>query len=1251
MQSLRFTKRILAALVCFALLISYLPGMSFAAKAATEEDPVVSSAPASTATDATEAESDLLSTNLAYDEAHWDNKTGAGTGLTAEKTAECVYGSQSNASWAFKATAAANMNGVVAQIHLNESVDLTDSYLALDVKYVTSGPETTFGFLYRLHNTAWADVTNNAGVEAVAGEWTTVYLTPSAIAGMDLTDCKLLTFNFNFAGTAGAERAIYIDNARVVKIEKATEDWIKLPVDTGMSAGTVKVVNELTMGGTSTQAIKVVSGYGEAGSVCFNTAHAVDGKNADPVLPEDKRLPAYPVMKSGVLSGWFYFGEQTPSGTVALTYDDWGTSNAVEISFEPKGNGWYLGSIDCADFTTTTMESTEAVWRVDINGLPENATVYIDNLVFNDAPSAIEGLSIAYPFNSETYQQNATPANRFDALTFISAKNEVESAQMILTPDFDIASFELTMGDLYDNDGHIISADDFDVFIAHYVEVTDSNNGGAQATDPETGVTVWDGEALAAGANGVFPNQLVPQAAKIAAGENVVSAGNGQAIWVNLNVGTAAPGNYTGEAKLNINGTDMTIPVNVTVYDVALPEEVHTQSSFQIWWDQLEAGDGIERAHADRYYDYLVSKRIMPFDAWNIQRYPNALVERIVNQWAGDPAISAYSLHYTHEISDEFFWTDPAGIEKPYNEVVASSLVDMLQLLIDKNIELAEAGSDLDLFAKAYYYFGQVCDEPRNETEYALANDCIAKLDAAKETLAPQLDAYPELKASFMDIKAMFTTSNPLDKTYAFIGSYQDYGNVPLEGDSYAYCPQYQWLNSAEQRAMYENDESLWWYGCTHPVNPYPTLHFNSPLMTTRALGWMMYDYNIDGVLYWCVNSWYSYKDPDKTGLQTMWTNDDDGTPGEGTLVYPGSAYGITGPIGSIRIEAYRESMEDYEYLWLLDSLTGGADISAYTAGMYEGTIASTDPSIHHESRIALLENLETLNVAANGATEAPSDLNTLPVDPEQAAPEDLSLDMTNQAVTSDSTVSIDKEFFFPVESSQSMKVVGDAYGSPVIFDLSAKLPNMTMGGVSAYFYFGDAEPYAALSLIDDEYYDSSNHEDGAVPFTFEAVEDAEGWYYGLVDLTDIHFDEFDTEDGASADAITEMHIHVPAETEIHIDCLQIFNLEVEDFLSNATSTDMALQTEFTNDSITAWYGNLSSNDWAYAPTFTLAEEYDISNHTLIMDVYLSGQASGKRVQIAKINGEWDSTDSRAVPMDTWTTVKWDLSGRKADTM
>ena len=55
MQSLRLTKRILAALVCFALLISYLPGMSFAAKAATEEEPVVSSAPASTATDATEA--------------------------------------------------------------------------------------------------------------------------------------------------------------------------------------------------------------------------------------------------------------------------------------------------------------------------------------------------------------------------------------------------------------------------------------------------------------------------------------------------------------------------------------------------------------------------------------------------------------------------------------------------------------------------------------------------------------------------------------------------------------------------------------------------------------------------------------------------------------------------------------------------------------------------------------------------------------------------------------------------------------------------------------------------------------------------------------------------------------------------------------------------------------------------------------------------------------------------------------------
>ena len=127
--------------------------------------------------------------------------------------------------------------------------------------------------------------------------------------------------------------------------------------------------------------------------------------------------------------------------------------------------------------------------------------------------------------------------------------------------------------------------------------------------------------------------------------------------------------------------------------------------------------------------------------------------------------------------------------------------------------------------------------------------------------------------------------------------------------------------------------------------------------MNNRAIGWMMYDHDIDGMLYSCVNYWGTYTD-NSIALLDYWNGYNSGTPGDQILVYPGSDYGITGPIGSIRLETIRESSEDYEYMWMLENQFGG-NISAYTAGLYNGTIPTDDASAHHAKRIALLEDLE----------------------------------------------------------------------------------------------------------------------------------------------------------------------------------------------------------------------------------------------------------------------------------------------------
>ena len=603
-----------------------------------------------------------------------------------------------------------------------------------------------------------------------------------------------------------------------------------------------------------------------------------------------------------------------------------------------------------------------------------------------ELPTSMEGLSIAYPYITENLKINETPVSRFDALTFESARNEVESAQMILTPGFNVTDFELTMHSMTNEKGNVIPAWAFEVYIQHYYNATGTTNtpnfGDFKSLDYNfiTNRTYVEDvfhprSGGGAGWSGVYPDALIPQDAAIAAGENTIAAGENQGIWVNLNVQGAAPGTYTGYSTLSVNGTDMQIPVSIRIYDVELPEEVHTKTSIGIWWDQLQAGEGyITQDLADSYYDYLVSKRIQPWDRWNYWYDTDRLVTQVVSM-ASDPAMGSYLLYYT-----------PDG-----RTADRASVVTTLTAVINKNIELAQAGSSIDLFKKAYFYFACV-DEPAGGSSaptYAQVQAAIDVLDSVKSELAPMLDAYPGLKTSFLGIKNIVTGPNPTDakNDLFYIDGCPDYSTssaLTSTYDSVLYCPQYQNMQTAEQRAKYADDTEVWWYGCCHPINPYPTFHINSPLVNSRALGFMMYEYGISGQVYSSANYWGAYKN-DTIVLHDYWNGYDNYTPGDQILVYPGSDYGVEGPIGSIRIENIRESNEDYEYLWLLENTYGISDISAYTAGLYEGTIVTgvydgqtvdpdgdgnTDASdLYHTRRVALLSKLEQLNVAANGAT------------------------------------------------------------------------------------------------------------------------------------------------------------------------------------------------------------------------------------------------------------------------------------------
>lgn len=109
------------------------------------------------------------------------------------------------------------------------------------------------------------------------------------------------------------------------------------------------------------------------------------------------------------------------------------------------------------------------------------------------------------------------------------------------------------------------------------------------------------------------------------------------------------------------------------------------------------------------------------------------------------------------------------------------------------------------------------------------------------------------------------------------------------------------------------------------PTNPYPTYHIDDNLAGARIINWMMMDYGIEGNLYWSVNIYAAYDKALRSYVYRDQWNNPQAYPeinGDGYLVYPGTKYGYAGPIPTIRLEAIRDGLEDYESLYLLKNLS-----------------------------------------------------------------------------------------------------------------------------------------------------------------------------------------------------------------------------------------------------------------------------------------------------------------------------------------
>ena len=550
--------------------------------------------------------------------------------------------------------------------------------------------------------------------------------------------------------------------------------------------------------------------------------------------------------------------------------------------------------------------------------------------------------------NTEKVMQDYEYADDFKqeaALSFEMAKGEYENAQIIMTAKADVDSIDAKVSDLKSGE-NVISKDNMEILFQKYVNIDKMSN------------------PLANFPLGMYPDAIVPLDAIQEAGEDEIEAGENQGLYFTLKTPAenCAAGEYTGTLTLTVNGFESSFPISVTVWDFVIPQETHAQTMFNVFRDNLIGGE-LDNTEAmfEKYYEFLLDYRIAPHDVPQYDDTVDGWVEQI-KKYAADPRCSAYNM--------KMYYTGTQNVV--VDGIINKSIYETdWQAMYDRLYALAKASTkELNLYEKLYVFDSSI-DEPEGTGRVEDANYKNWKFIQLLQEVVDDLDA-----EGFDFAEHGLTKDDILGVEFVVTNKYSS--AMP---DIRTYCPQMQELDSENGRALYEGIreddpyKTTWWYICWTPQYPYANYRIEESIVGPRVIFWMQKNYDINGLLYWGTSGYNlvgvsndkqirdTYNDP--------WSYP--GSSGDGCLTYPGRPYGIDGPVSSLRLEAIRAGLEDYEYLWYLESLLAqssdkyGVDfdfdsiMSTIYSSLYEGVTPNYSGEKLQSARREVAEMIELL--------------------------------------------------------------------------------------------------------------------------------------------------------------------------------------------------------------------------------------------------------------------------------------------------
>jgi hypothetical protein len=475
---------------------------------------------------------------------------------------------------------------------------------------------------------------------------------------------------------------------------------------------------------------------------------------------------------------------------------------------------------------------------------------------------------------------------------------------------------------------------------------------------------------------GDWPDPLYP----VSMGSSITfPADANQPLWFTVHVPRdAAAGVY--RATVSIGAA--TIPVDLEVWDFALPQEIHLAGEWGFDWSNVvelykgTVGGSVRPCYwnlVDALYEDFADHRLTPKgvgwpaglnypggveydcngnldpDSWGewdfftlAQKY---LSGQALDNGTGFPSfpIKGPSSNWPPDSRPYSFCGESRGADPPGDATYNAKWFQYWDAVSDY------VGSTDDYAVKGYYH---IVNEPQTFDDY----DIVAYL--AQQT-----------KASAPNVRILVS-----EQVEPSIYSNATYPGVKID----IWMPtisNYQ-VERAHDRQI-NHGEAVWWYFLygDRPPLPNPTV-MDRTGVEARIIPWLAWLERVEGLLYYSTTDWSPdpWIDP--------WINDGNG---DGFLFYPPKDSSIAFDpcraqsnrlVPSIRWELLREGMEDYEYLWLLnggDSQIGVTNDSDDLAGQFiaSRTRFSRVPTDLYDARATIAARLT--GPSANKTTDKAS--------------------------------------------------------------------------------------------------------------------------------------------------------------------------------------------------------------------------------------------------------------------------------------